>query len=158
MKKKKSQMEILGLAIIVVIVLMATLFVVRFVVLRSPIDYRKGFVSSELASNMLNTLLKTSAQDCKQLTMSELIQDCAQETGLECDNGQDSCKFVSSTANWIFGTTLDKWNYKYEFLAYRENDKPFIKLGNQCQSEKRSKLYPIPIRAATVYVKLDICT
>jgi len=72
----EAQMEILGLAIVVVLILVATTFVVRFLVLRTPVDYRKGFVSSELASNMLNTFLKTAAKDCSQLTMTELLQDC----------------------------------------------------------------------------------
>ena len=74
-------MEILGLAIVVVLILVATTFVVRFLVLKTPTDYRKGFVSSELASNMLNTFLRTAAPKCSQLSMTELLQDCAQSGG-----------------------------------------------------------------------------
>ena len=157
MRKKKSQMEILGLAIVVVLILVATTFVVRFLVLRTPVDYRKGFVSSELASNMLNTFLKTAAKDCSQLTMTELLQDCAQGRGIICENGQDSCKFIESTAKDIFSKTLDKRNMNYEFLAYTDINLPLIKLGNPCKAEKRSKLFPIPISGATMYTKLDIC-
>src|SRR3989344_4745603 len=113
---RKSQMEILGLAIVVVIILVATIFVVRFLALKTPTEYRKGFISAEVASNMLNTLLKTAAKDCSELTMTELLQDCAQGKGIICDNGQDSCQFVESTAQYIFSKTLGKWNMKYEFL------------------------------------------
>src|SRR3989344_8240012 len=108
MKPKKSQMEILGLAIVIVLILVATIFIVRFLIVKAPADYRKGFVSSELASNMLNTFLKTAAKDCSQLTMTELLQDCAQGRGIICENGQDSCKFIESTAKDIFSKTLDK--------------------------------------------------
>ena len=107
---RKSQMEILGLAIVVVLILVATIFVIRFLVLRTPTNYRAGFVSSELASNMRNTFLKTAAKDCSQLTMTELLQDCAQGRSITCDNSQDSCKFVESTAKKIFEATLEKWN------------------------------------------------
>lgn len=150
-------MEILGLAIVVVLILIATIFVVRFLALQTPTNYRKGFVSSELASNMLNTFLKTAAKDCSQLTMTELLQDCAQARSISCGNGQESCRFVESTAKKIFENTFDKWNMQYEFLAYTDINSPLIRLGKACKAEKRSKLFPIPINSATMYTKLDIC-
>ena len=153
----RSQMEILGLAIVVVLILVATIFVVRFLVIKSPTEYRKGFISAELASNMLSTFLKTAAGDCSQLTMTELLQDCAQARSINCGNGQDSCSYVESTAKHIFESTFDKWNTKYEFLAYTDAHSPLIKIGKPCRSEKRSKVFPLPINSATMYVKLDIC-
>mgnify|MGYP001616928241 CR=1 FL=1 len=154
---RKAQMEILGLAIVVVLILVATIFVVRFLVIKSPTEYRKGFISAELASNMLSTFLKTAAKECSQLTMTELLQDCAQARSIICGNGQDSCSYAESTANHVFENTLDKWSIKYEFLAYTDANSPLIKLGKPCRLEKRSKLFPIPINSATMYVKLDIC-
>ena len=159
---KKAQMEILGLAIVVMLILVATTFVVRFLVLKTPTDYRKGFVSSELASNMLNTFLRTAAVECSQLTMTELLQDCAQAGGIEgfgvvtCDNG-DSCRFVNLSATKIFEDTLGKWGLKYQFLAYTNNQEPFIDIGDECVGDKKSKLFPIPTSTTTLYTKLDIC-
>lgn len=154
---RKAQMEILGLAIVVVLILVATIFVVRFLVIKSPTEYRKGFVSAELASNMLNAFLKTAANECSQLTMTELLQDCAQSRSITCDNGQESCKYAESTAKYIFESTLVKWNMNYDFLAYTDISQPLIRLGKTCRTEKRSKLFPLPISSATMYVKLDIC-
>jgi len=154
---KKAQMEILGLAIVVVLILVATIFVVRFLAFKTPADYRKGFVSSELASNMLNTFLKTTAKDCFRLTMTELLQDCAQGNGITCDNGQDPCRFSESTAKKIFEGTFDKWNVNYEFLAYEDVNMPLIRIGKPCMAEKKSKIFPIPVSASTMYTKLDIC-
>ena len=154
---KKSQMEILGLAIVVVLILVATIFVVRFFVLKTPTEYRKGFISAELASNILNAFLKTAAKDCSQLTMTELLQDCAQAKSIVCDNGLDSCKYAGSTAKIIFSQTLESWNINYEFLAYTDINSPLIKIGKPCLGDKRSKLFPISISTATMYTKLDIC-
>lgn len=154
---KKAQMEILGLAIVVVLILVATIFVVRFLALKTPADYRKGFVSSELASNMLNTFLKTTAGDCSRLTMTELLQDCAQGRGITCSNGQDPCRFVELTARNIFEKTFDRWNMNYEFLAYVDASMPLIRIGKPCMAEKKSKVFPIPISTSTMYAKLDIC-
>ena len=150
-------MEILGLAIVVVLILVATIFIVRFLLLKAPTEYRKGFVSSELASNMLNTFLKTAAKECSQLTMTELLQDCSQGESITCDNGQGACEFVNSTANLILAKTLNKWSMSYEFLAYTDANLVLIKSGKPCRAEKRSKLFPIPTNTATIYVKLDIC-
>ena len=156
-ENKKSQMEILGLAIVVVLILVATIFIIRFLVVKAPTEYRKSFVTAELATNMLNAFLKTSAKDCSQLTMTELLQDCAQAKSIICDNGEDSCKFVDSTARKIFSATFDKWSVQYEFRAYTDINSPLIKIGSQCKADKRSKLFPIPISAATMYTNLDIC-
>ena len=160
MLNKRAQMEILGLAIVVVIILVATVFVVRFLVFKTPTNYRKGFVSSELASNMLSTFLKTNANSCSQLTMTELLQDCAQvggEGSIKCSNGEYSCKYVESAAQEIFDVTFKKWNMEYEFLAYTDKNDPKINLGLTCKADKKSKLFPIPTGIGTMYVQLDIC-
>ncbi len=149
-------MEILGLAIVVVLILVATIFVVRFLVLKTPTEYRKGFISSELASNMLNTFLKTTSKDCGSVIMTELLQDCAQGESITCDDGQNSCAYVKSTAIDIFAQTFDIWKMQYEFLAYIDNS-PLIEIGKPCPAEKKSKLFPIPISGTTMYTKLDIC-
>ena len=156
---KKSQMEILGLAIVVVLILIATIFVVRFIAFAPPANYRNTFVSAELASNTLNTFLRTSAGACSQLTMTELLQDCAQAASVTCDNGENSCDYAESTAKSIFSKTLNSWNMSYEFLAYTNINEPYFRLGRKCSEEfdKSSKQFPIPTNAGTMYVKLDIC-
>jgi len=156
---KKSQMEILGLAIVVVIILVATVFFVKFSALKTSANYRGDFISSELASNMLNTLLKTNARECSQLTITELLQDCAQGVAVTCNDGKTSCEFIESIiSDKIFHETLDKWNVRYQFLAYTDINSPLIKVPQDpCKSDKKSKLFPIPITVRTMYIKLDVC-
>ena len=153
---KKSQMEMLGLAIVVVILLVGAIFIVRFGI-KKPANYRPDFIRSETASNILNTFLNTNAGDCSQLTMTELLQDCAQSKGIICQNSQDSCSYAESTANGIFEKTLKIWKMQYKFLAYADVNSPLIDLGNKCLGQKDSKTFPIPINPGTMYVKLDIC-
>ena len=158
---KKGQMEILGLAVVVVIMLVAAVFVVSFG-FNKPSNYRTDFIRSEIASNILNTFLKTNAKDCSQLTISqptmeELLQDCAQGRSIMCSNNQESCRYAESTANEIFTKTLDKWKMKYEFLVYADANSPLIRLGSKCSGEKDSSTWPIPISGSIMYAKLDIC-
>lgn len=158
--RKKSQMEILGLAIVVMLILVATIFVIKFFLLKKPAEYRKGFVTAELASNTLNAFLKTAAKGCSQLTMTELLQDCAQsrpDGTISCDSGIGSCTYVELAAKEIFRQTLETWSVDYEFLAYTDINSPLIKIGKPCLADKRSKLFPISISSGTMLTRLDIC-
>ena len=160
-KNKKSQAEIVGLVIIVLLITIGLLFVVKFVVLREPSELKKGFVHSELASNMINVLLKTTT-DCKGSSVTELFQDCAGFERIDCndDNVPDSCDKVDETIEMIFNNSLEKWNKPYEFSAYLVGSKPIIeKSYGKCPRniDRESKTYPIPTDRGTLFIQLDIC-
>lgn len=157
-KNKKSQAEIVGLVIIVLLITIGLLFVVKFVVLREPSELKKGFVHSELASNMINVLLKTTT-DCKGSSVTELFQDCAAFNRIDCE-GIDSCDKVDETIEMIFNNSLEKWNKPYEFSAYLVGSKPIIeKSYGKCPRniDRESKTYPIPTDRGTLFIQLDIC-
>ena len=156
MKSRKSQMEIMGLAIVVILITLIMLFVVRFVVLRQPAEYKKEFTQTELASNIINTLLKTNAPDCSDLTFTELFQDCAEGQSVSCNSDvPNSCSYIEAKTNYILDNTLKKWNIGYEFNAFTSTENIF-QLGS-CPGEKKSKRYPIPTSMLTLYITLDIC-
>ena len=156
-KNKKSQMEIMGLAIVVILITLAMIFVVRFVIFKKPAEFKKSFTQAELASNTINTFLKTKSKNCNGLSMTELLQDCGQSQSIYCENGKVSCKYVNDTAAEVFSKTLDSWNVDYEFKTYFDERSPILKLGQACKGAKKSKLFPIPTAARALYVKLDIC-
>ena len=155
MAYKKSQMEILGLAIVVVLILMATIFVVRFLIIKEPTDYRSGFVSSELGSNMINTLLRTTS-NCDGFSMTELLRDCGQDKSIICGDSKDSCGYFLDTSQQIFTETLEKWKVDYEFKVFNDNG-AIITLGKKCILDKKSKLFPIPTDSGIVSVEMDVC-
>lgn len=173
MKTRKSQMEILGLAIVVVIILVAAAVFLQLSFSKKQTDYRKPFTSSKLASNMLNTYLDTTSRDCSLLTMTELLQDCGQGQGFACENGgipQNSCDYAKSSATEIFDRTFKKWNMKYEFTVCTNFDYKkasctpsslLIKIpdaaNSKCPGEKEFKLFPLPSAGGTIFVKLDLC-
>lgn len=152
-------MEILGLAIVIIIILVGMAIAIRFMVFKNPENTRAGFVSAELASNTINTFLETTAADCKNAKMKDLIQDCADGTERICGNGQGSCDFVRGAADDIFTNTFKKWKTKYKFLIYADPSLPFVDLESGCTAnqEKVSETFFVPVTAATVSVRLDIC-
>ncbi|MBI2134986.1 hypothetical protein HYU09_03270 [Candidatus Woesearchaeota archaeon] len=155
--RKKSQTEIIGLAIVVVLLVIGMTFVIRFMLAKETVDYKKQFTQAEIASNMLNTFLKSTSKDCNGLTMTELLQDCGHSKSIFCQNGQVSCDYARDTAKEVFNKTLDAWSLDYEFKAFQQEESPIFTLGSPCPASKKSKTFPIPTGSGTLFVRLDVC-
>lgn len=156
-QKKKAQTEIIGLAIVVILLIIGMTFVIRFMISNEPVDYKKQFTQAEIASNMLNTFLKSNSKDCNGLTMTELLQDCAQAKSIFCENGKVSCDYVKEAAGSIFGQTLEQWKADYELKVFLQENNPIFTLGRICPASKKSKTFPLPTNVGTLFVKLDVC-
>ena len=168
MKSKKGQMEIMGLAIIVILISVAMLFTISFVVLKKPTAYKKEFTQTELASNMLSTMLKTTVPECNRMTIGELYEDCAKtcEGSNVCtdimENSQSSCTYLNTNTADILAKTLEEWHIDYYFKAETSlcGDGPLIPpLGIECTGAKKHKEYALPIGASgqILFITLDIC-
>ena len=159
MKSKKSQMEILGLAIVIVLLILGLVFVIKFVALKKPSTIKQEVSQSELATGYLSTYLDTSVPECNGLTISELLQDCAARGGITCPSSTtilSSCEKAEEVADIIFSQTFKIWKLPYELKASFQNQE-LIQLGERCKGQKRSKTFPLPSRAGTIQVTLDIC-
>jgi len=150
---KKAQAEIMGLAIIVILIIIGMFFLIKFLTI-DTIDYKKQYTQAQLASNMITTFLSTTS-DCDGFSMTELLQDCNQDKSIICD-GESSCDYVSLTAQQIFMETLEKWNVDYEFKVFNDNE-VLITLGKKCVLDKKSKLFPIPTSSGNLFVNMDVC-
>ncbi len=111
---KRSQMEIMGLIVIVILVVVAMIFVIQFTVLREP-ETVKEYSDSEIANNMLTSLLQTTTE-CHGLTITDLLKDCAGTEDIRCD-GVKSCAYLNQTIDYLFSNTLDIWGRNYNFTA-----------------------------------------
>jgi len=158
-KNKKSQAEIIGLAIIVILITMGLLFFVKFGILDKKDNSKESFVNSELTSNMVTVLLKTTT-DCKKSSVSDLFQDCAGFEKFDCndDGTHDSCDNLNKTIDRIFSRTLEEWKKPYKFMAYRGSDIKMEKSYGDYNknSAKKQGIAVIPTDRGNLFITLDI--
>lgn len=172
MSFKKSQMEMMGLALIVIIISIAMIFVIKFVVLEKPAEYKKGYAQEELASKFVLALFKTQSGCVDNMDFTELFQNVA-EGGpyITCSGGEGSADaYLPEVLDSIFEDTFGKWRIPYEFNAFTNPGNPLgtsiygglpkknDELGG-CPGDRESATFTLPINAAgnTLYLQLDVC-
>ena len=159
--KKKSQLEIMGLAVIVILISLIILFVVRFVVLKEPSQVRKEYTEFDVSYSFINTLVNTNIPNCSDVSFKELFQDCALSQIIDC-NGNTSCQYIKFELPRILNKTLGIQKINYEFISYigdNESDQIInpIKGGENCTSYKKAAPQPLSARGQIINLNLYVC-
>ena len=157
MKLKKGQMEIMGLAIIVILLALAILFVVQFVILRQPTDIKKEFTHEQLAKNTANTMLLTTTR-CRDMPLKDLLEDCAEGGYIQCPSG-NSCTYSKDIIEDILADTLEIWNKDYYLTVKVGSEDILLPFGKPCPGEKTTS-HPccaLPTGYGQLLLTLDIC-
>ena len=168
---KKSQMELFGLAIVVVIIILATLFIAVLYLNKKPSETRKSFVESELASGMINTLINVDVGNedgngCQKIRMSDLIRICNSGGASPCSSSKPTCEIVETSIRAIFDSSIDEWTAskgkpdaekRYYFSIYSNPSIPSLEIGHKCSGDKKFKEYIIP-GASPIRVNLELCS
>ena len=164
MKRKRGQMEIMGLTIVVILIILGVLFGIR-VISKPQADIEKEFKMKSMSVNYLNTLLGTTS-DCYKATFRELIQDCAQGAAIRCnlpDGGiGDSCLYTDDVFTKLLNNTLTKIKKRYHLHLEGPGAVADIEVTNPtdkppCPGERTRGTQYIPSRRGTVNIILDIC-
>ena len=171
-------MEIMGLVVIVILITLGMFFVVKFMITKQPSDVKQSYTRTEVAANILNTMLKTTAIDCYGMTVTQLLQDCAVNHNIEnsqalCDNQKRSCAYTKEIIESIFEGTLVEWgnqNFDLKVKTQEENilhctnedcllssDTDYDALKNACLGEKEAKQSYIPTNIGVMTINLEVC-
>lgn len=173
----KGQTEILGIAIVVVLVIMGLLFLLRFSTPGDSDILKQRLGRAQIANNVISAMLATSDTVCdavKKPRLQDLLIDCAenQPSGSVVCKQQStkptlSCQYVKGViAEEILAKTVEKWKYGYEFSVKREDKLiiPELKKTSAGQdgkcpaiAELDSQEYPLPTTTDIIKVKLKIC-
>ena len=134
--KKRGQMEIAGLVVIVILITLGMLFMALFALKEDP--KKKVFTRKGLAYSTLSALMKTtieeqycvdSAKDTPLYFGRDILEDCAanyqfstpEECGYACKyscDGKHSCVFFREKASELLNETLGQWNKRYELRVH----------------------------------------
>jgi hypothetical protein len=140
----KSQIETMGLLVIVILVSLILFFVLMFS-LKPKIGStdKSEFIKTQAVSNFGPTMLETTI-DCegRVRTIRELLTDCGFAHEITC-NGMDSCDAASKNISQILNLTLNKWGYEYN-LTIETSQNIILYIATGCNSSKSSSLERTP--------------
>jgi hypothetical protein len=168
---KKAQMEIFGLAIIVILVFIGMMFLLMFY-MKTPDTYSAKEKDNDqtMAQNLVDTIFSLNTTCGRD--MDELLVDCyvnkdAPNLIYKCE-GMDSCEYTFKVLNNTLNRTLILWNKAFKMSILGEArgsiyDREYM----QCiQSVRGSRYIPLystalqpdsPDESGVIEVRLDIC-
>lgn len=145
---KKAQMEIMGLAVIMVLISLGVLFAVKYVFLAPKSDIKEEYSQKNIAQNILYVLLDSDVKcNDNYISIQDLLVDCNGFKSMHCDN-EDSCAFAEEEINNIFDKTLRNWNNKFYFNAEE------ISINEKCPKGSKAGIQPLPYG---LEIRLEIC-
>ncbi|MBI2136594.1 hypothetical protein HYU06_05990 [Candidatus Woesearchaeota archaeon] len=179
----KSQMEIMGIVIIIILFSVGLLFAIQYVILKKPTDVKKSFLQAELSSNSLNAMLKTNVPECNNADMASLFkdctgvsqeidccikldptQDCIYDGSISTTGMADTCYVLNQTINKILKDTLNVWRVPYIFTAYYVESDPLawtagITSDIPCtmEDEGRPQEFTLPTTQGNLRIVLKVC-
>lgn len=160
---KKGQMEVLGIALVVVIILFGIMIALRLSSSFQPtenLDAKELFELQEMTDNFLSSVL-SSQTTCLNQDISDLILDCATTRISRC-GGVDSCEYLNTTFTHILNETFNSIEKSYAFRIAQDPENPLLYLSYQCdfarsvEGESDSYLLPV-IRSTPVEIRLKVC-
>lgn len=167
-QRKKGQMEIMGLMIVVILLIVGVLFAIKFVVLKKPPETRQTFSRTQMASNLGLALMSSTTEDCRGTAIKDLLIDCAEwpEAGgtISCGDGNKSCVYVNNTVRSILNQTLDTWNTRYYLTVgtSKRLDEQIIYFHNRgCLADEEqpgeSESFFLPTSRGLLTLKIFVC-
>src|SRR3989344_7778437 len=167
-KNKKAQEEMVGFALIIVLVAVIAL-VLLGIMIRSPRS-QEARQSSELDSFTKSVASYTTNCEISGRgfrTISELISDCSDKGG-SCENGIAFCEVLSSTLKIILNTTYNVANssnikyYKSQIVKANGNSgqdiiQPIINGNTETCNNKFLSDYFVSISSGLASLRLEVC-
>ncbi len=160
---KKAQMEMIGLAIVVILVALGMFLYAEFSITpKTSSSQSQSFQQNQLATNFVNALLNSEA-NCvgSSATFSDVLYGIEQPAAntLQCGSG-DLTSYFNDTVSSLLNQTLSTWGYHYEFTVILPNfTSPVINISNSCVGGQVDFAeYPLPGYTGNILVRLKICS
>jgi hypothetical protein len=154
---KKAQTEILGLALVIVLISLGLLFVVQFLVNKQPEENRADYLDSQLAHHFLSAALVTQSDGCRGKLLRDVAIACADGDYLRCDADESACIYLNATLALLLDRSLVAWNRDFELWVNVSDDDLYHNLNGTCKSWRRAT-FPLQTQTqGTLIFDLKIC-
>lgn len=172
MRGKTAQLEMIGIAIVVVLVVLGFLFVLK-AVSKPPVSAQAGFLKTHIAQDVLNTVSITDAS-CGGIDMTDVLKACAEGSDIQC---AEPCAYFNDSMKLVLNMTLEEQRLPYRLRVYTKDEPPllpssatggiFIEGAGCNESSINSGRYVIkekpgmiiiPSKAGDIKVMLEICS
>ncbi|MBI4150107.1 hypothetical protein HY488_01755 [Candidatus Woesearchaeota archaeon] len=169
MLTKKGQMEMIGIAIVVVLIVIgATLFLTLSI--KPASKAHAAFAQKELAQNIVDALVKT-VTTCRGLDFAAVLEDCAKngDSGIVCEDTRRSCQYAREEISGILDRILGTRTFQYRFSATKDlggaafddistTSCTMALIQNGDVVVETPGIQPIPLYPGTLTLMLQICT
>jgi hypothetical protein len=164
-KKIKGQIEIFGLAVIVILISIGFFIFVSLKAQHPTENPQKEYTNDKLANDFVLSILDVNVKDCDTFTLKDLIVDCGRDRKIDC-GGTSSCFAANKTITDLLNGTFMVMNTKFRFYSENLKDNAGREIINithlNCTSNMRQgqrgtaiiSLYPWP---NNVYLNMNIC-
>lgn len=124
MMAKKTQSEIIGLAMIVLILIFGLLIYISFSMKGDDEVLTKEFTYKQIPVLLNNAILETHTleNECHGEKMQKLIMKMAEGSSLTCNDGTLIEDFVDEKIEFFLNSTLDDWHMTYRYTIYTGTD------------------------------------
>jgi len=156
----RGQMEIMGLAIVVILITLGVLFALTTLRDEAP-GIKQQFEMANIASGFLKTFIKTNVP-CGNDIIRNVIKACVEGKPLRCDSpidgrSVDACVYVNETLWVVLNKTLDLRNSRYFFTGTGPK-MGMISAGRACPGERIvGGPQPIATGRGNIFIELHIC-
>ena len=154
--KRKAQLEMIGLVMIVIIVITALLIFMVYKISNPSKNIQKRYTNKEIATNMLITIPNTDVAECHNISLSSLITDCARSYHSIWCGDNTSCEIANQTVFDILNRTLIDWGVSFNLTIEGTN---ISHVAHDCTSskEKIQSYQVLPLDPGEIEITLDIC-
>ncbi len=98
-KKKKSQVEIIGIAVVIILLIIGLLFFIAFFRMTDFQVDQSDLDDQQMVNYVLNAMLSSNSDnECNKETIETLFKDCLDNHDIKgsivCNNGKSSCDYL----------------------------------------------------------------
>lgn len=157
---RKSQIEILGVAFIVIIIVVGAMFMIGMR-LNKKAPESNTLTDPELAQSFLNAIMNTKTE--KNIIVSQIIKACYEGRHDFCGSTttSDCCEYAHKTLVNALEATLGEWKRSYRLTVVRGSDKRITDIPengpcNDDSAQMQPGVYYI-VPPPQIVVTLNIC-